>query len=131
VAQVAFLSDPWGVATFIRARKLSSVKLHFYLTRGELQQADIRLRKAVLVCVLLHFYLTRGELQLCHINFLAFSKPCQVAFLSDPWGVATTFPMRHPIHRLAWLHFYLTRGELQPFTFAIFAISFAYCCIFI
>jgi len=108
---VAFLSDPWGVATFNMSCPSCAIrpKLHFYLTRGELQlivSVHVKCNS-----VWLHFYLTRGELQLVKLQFLSFFffllhfyltrgelQPSKnvaklinilVAFLSDPWGVAT------------------------------------------
>jgi len=62
---VAFLSDPWGVAT------------------GK------RRRYAILYHSVLHFYLTRGELQLATKKLMTHLLKVFVAFLSDPWGVAT------------------------------------------
>jgi len=86
--QVAFLSDPWGVATDSRRIIFFSFsELHFYLTRGELQLAALK-RFTTLDHGGLHFYLTRGELQLA-CNFSKSVLRLKVAFLSDPWGVAT------------------------------------------
>jgi len=66
IHRVAFLSDPWGVATrefCSRTLELILSVLHFYLTRGELQQA-LSLSILMSSFLMLHFYLTRGELQL-------------------------------------------------------------------
>jgi len=82
---VAFLSDPWGVAT------------------GKLALSTLTL-------FMLHFYLTRGELQLERYELIA--QIYNVAFLSDPWGVATR-KLALSTLTLFMLHFYLTRGELQ------------------
>jgi len=62
---VAFLSDPWGVATVsVSAPSKIAARLHFYLTRGELQLSEFRDNSEfVPVAERLHFYLTRGELQ--------------------------------------------------------------------
>ena len=68
---VAFLSDPWGVATYIS------------------------IVQAISVSVGLHFYLTRGELQRTK-KFFILAPPKSVAFLSDPWGVATKTGRRGP-----------------------------------
>jgi len=61
---VAFLSDPWGVATYMWLAQSTVVErmLHFYLTRGELQLIISSTR--IMIAPGLHFYLTRGELQL-------------------------------------------------------------------
>ena len=132
--EVAFLSDPWGVATFLAPSR--SLFLFFCCifiwpvgscNRGYLPMFFQKKSS-------LHFYLTRGELQ--HGTKYRGLKNALVAFLSDPWGVATLSKENNTWWELyvaflsdPWgvatlsiltfsnpyitLHFYLTRGELK------------------